>query len=224
MRRRRSASTTPRRARSRPGCWRGCAGKPEIVAHDGRQATISEGLFAEESETFSTIRHLLQPRPGSSRPRRGAFDAAAASILRLRKRSGMICHSVCSSWSPVRKISPALTHRRSTSCAWNLSGESSHPPADGGLPSVACPGAPSGQRKTGGLRCGALLFSGDLDPVTPVRFGDEVVRSLRNGKHIVLKGNGHAMGSAAPCIATIMKEFIHSASVQRLNFACAVPE
>ena len=61
----------------------------------------------------------------------------------------------------------------------------------------------------------------DLDPVTPVRFGDEVVRSLRNGKHIVLKGNGHAMGSAAPCIATIMQQFIDAASVQGLSFVCA---
>ena len=91
---------------------------------------------------------------------------------------------------------------------------------------AACRQWPGGMRRPDSARpvvsdVASLLFSGDLDPVTPVRFGDEVVRSLRNGKHIVLKGNGHAMGSAAPCIATIMKQFIDAASVQGLNFACA---
>ena len=32
---------------------------------------------------------------------------------------------------------------------------------------------------------------------------------------------GHAMGTAAPCIATIMKQLIDAASVQGLNEACA---
>ena len=75
---------------------------------------------------------------------------------------------------------------------------------------AACRQWPGGDRRPDSARpvvsdVASLLFSGDLDPVTPVRFGDEVARSLRNGKHIVLKGNGHALGSAAPCIATIMR-------------------
>ena len=64
----------------------GLRGKPEIVAHDGRQVTISEGLFAE------AVRNLLYnpaSAPAATRiiqtAAEGDFDAAAASILRLRR-------------------------------------------------------------------------------------------------------------------------------------------
>ena len=42
----------------------------------------------------------------------------------------------------------------------------------------------------------ALLFLGDMDPVTPPRMGDEVVKTLRRGRHVVLLNNAHALGAS----------------------------
>ena len=204
----------------------GLRGKPEIVAHDGRQVTISEGLFAE------AVRNLLYnpaSAPAATRiiqtAAEGDFDAAAASILRLRRAFstdlslGMFLSVTCTEDIP--RIDPSRIDeavRGTFLGSYRIRQQM-----------AACRQWPAGVRRPDSARpvvsdVASLLFSGDLDPVTPVRFGDEVVRSLRNGKHIVLKGNGHALGSAAPCIATIMKEFIDAASVQGLNFVCAASE
>ncbi len=37
----------------------------------------------------------------------------------------------------------------------------------------------------------ALLLSGELDPVTPPRYGEAVRRTLPNSRHFTLKGQGH---------------------------------
>jgi hypothetical protein len=44
----------------------------------------------------------------------------------------------------------------------------------------------------------ALVLSGDLDPVTPPTWGESVVKSLKNGRHITVPGTGHgaALGRA----------------------------
>ena len=36
-----------------------------------------------------------------------------------------------------------------------------------------------------------LVLEGELDPVTPPRYGEEVVKTLRNGRLFVLRGQGH---------------------------------
>ena len=36
-----------------------------------------------------------------------------------------------------------------------------------------------------------LVLSGEFDPVTPSRYGDEVVKTLPKGRHLVLPGQGH---------------------------------
>ncbi len=36
-----------------------------------------------------------------------------------------------------------------------------------------------------------LLLSGEFDPVTPPRYGEQVARTLPNGRHLVLRGQGH---------------------------------
>jgi ABC-type multidrug transport system fused ATPase/permease subunit len=38
-----------------------------------------------------------------------------------------------------------------------------------------------------------LLISGEYDPVTPPRYGDEVAADLGNARHLVLKGQGHSL-------------------------------
>ena len=62
-----------------------------------------------------------------------------------------------------------------------------------------------------------LVLSGELDPVTPPRWGERAIRNVRNSIHVVLKDNGHAMGDKATCIAAMMKTLIDQASVATIR-------
>ncbi len=39
----------------------------------------------------------------------------------------------------------------------------------------------------------ALVLSGDLDPVTPPAWGESVVKTLKNGRHVTVPGTGHGV-------------------------------
>ena len=52
-----------------------------------------------------------------------------------------------------------------------------------------------------------LLLSGELDPVTPPRYGEAVVKHLPNGRHLVARGQGHNV-MAAGCMPRLMARFV----------------
>ncbi len=62
-----------------------------------------------------------------------------------------------------------------------------------------------------------LLFSGTLDPVTPPRFGEEAVRHLKHGRHVVVPG---AHGVGGPCVESIMQAFLERGSANGLGTSC----
>jgi len=62
-----------------------------------------------------------------------------------------------------------------------------------------------------------LLFSGDLDPVTPPRWGDEAARHLPRALHVIVPG-AHGVGGA--CIRSIERAFLEKASVEGLDLSC----
>ena len=64
-----------------------------------------------------------------------------------------------------------------------------------------------------------LLLSGEFDPVTPPRYGDAVVESLNNGRHLVLRGQGHSVASVG-CTPRLLGEFFKSADAKVLDAAC----
>jgi len=64
-----------------------------------------------------------------------------------------------------------------------------------------------------------LLFSGELDPVTPPRYGDDVVKHLANGRHLVARGQGHNV-MASGCAPRLMARFISDASARDLDASC----
>jgi len=64
-----------------------------------------------------------------------------------------------------------------------------------------------------------LLLSGQLDPVTPPRYAEQVVANLPNGRHLVLQGQGHNV-SATGCMPQLLAEFIDSADAQSLDAGC----
>jgi len=68
-----------------------------------------------------------------------------------------------------------------------------------------------------------LLMSGDMDPVTPASYGEEIVQTLSSGRHVVFKDNGHAIGNAESCIGSLVHQLTAGVSPARLDAYCADP-
>ena len=64
-----------------------------------------------------------------------------------------------------------------------------------------------------------LLLSGELDPVTPPSYGDEVDALAANSLHLVASGRGHIV-MTTPCLASVATQFINQASVDDLDVEC----
>lgn len=66
-----------------------------------------------------------------------------------------------------------------------------------------------------------LLVSGELDPVTPPSGGDEVLETLTNGAHVVMRNNGHPIGNAEACIGSLFAAFLEKGTIAGLDSSCA---
>ncbi|MBY0492613.1 MAG: alpha/beta hydrolase [Cyanobacteria bacterium] len=64
-----------------------------------------------------------------------------------------------------------------------------------------------------------LVLSGEVDPVTPPAWGEQVARTLSNSKHVVIGGTGHTAGGTG-CGQRIMREFIDEGSPADLDTSC----
>jgi pimeloyl-ACP methyl ester carboxylesterase len=64
-----------------------------------------------------------------------------------------------------------------------------------------------------------LLLSGEFDPVTPPRYGEQVARTLPNGRHLVLRGQGHNVITAG-CAPRLLGRFVDRADARRLDASC----
>jgi pimeloyl-ACP methyl ester carboxylesterase len=64
-----------------------------------------------------------------------------------------------------------------------------------------------------------LLLSGELDPVTPPRYADEVQRTLPNSRHFTFRGQGHSVMGVG-CGPRLVAEFIAAASAKSLDGSC----
>ncbi len=65
----------------------------------------------------------------------------------------------------------------------------------------------------------ALVLEGEFDPVTPPRYGTEVVKTLPNGRLFVLKGTGHNVIGAG-CMPKLFTQFIEKADAKALDGSC----
>lgn len=65
----------------------------------------------------------------------------------------------------------------------------------------------------------ALLLSGELDPVTPPRYGERVLQGLSHGRHFVLRGQGHNVLGAG-CMPKLLGQFLESADAATLDATC----
>ncbi|MBN8726886.1 MAG: alpha/beta fold hydrolase [Xanthomonadales bacterium] len=64
-----------------------------------------------------------------------------------------------------------------------------------------------------------LVLSGELDPVTPPAYGDVIMLGLANGRHLTLKGQGHAL-FARGCTPHLIDEFIARNDPAGLDASC----
>ncbi len=65
----------------------------------------------------------------------------------------------------------------------------------------------------------ALLISGELDPVTPPSYADSVVKTLRNGRALTLRGQGHNVIGAG-CMPKLFAQFLETADAKALDAKC----
>ncbi|MFZ2235335.1 MAG: alpha/beta hydrolase, partial [Dokdonella sp.] len=64
-----------------------------------------------------------------------------------------------------------------------------------------------------------LILEGELDPVTPPRYGEEVMKGLTNGKLIVAKGQGHNVIGRG-CIPKLVGKFVSELAPAKLDTKC----
>jgi pimeloyl-ACP methyl ester carboxylesterase len=65
----------------------------------------------------------------------------------------------------------------------------------------------------------ALILSGELDPVTPPSWGQQVASHWKNSRHIIVPGTGHG-AIASGCVMKLAREFLDKASAANLNVEC----
>lgn len=64
-----------------------------------------------------------------------------------------------------------------------------------------------------------LAISGDLDPITPPRYGELVVGRLGNARHLVVPNRSH--GDVDPCITGMFEQFLVAGGPAGLDTRCA---
>lgn len=69
------------------------------------------------------------------------------------------------------------------------------------------------------LRMPALILSGDLDPVTPPRWGEAMKAHFPGARHVVVPGAGHNT-SMTGCVPDLIAGFVAAGSAGGLDAAC----
>jgi pimeloyl-ACP methyl ester carboxylesterase len=64
-----------------------------------------------------------------------------------------------------------------------------------------------------------LVLSGELDPVTPPVWGEQIAKTLPASTHIVLPGTGHTAGGTG-CGIRIIRNFIEKGTTEGLDTSC----
>lgn len=65
-----------------------------------------------------------------------------------------------------------------------------------------------------------LVLAGELDPVTPPRYADALMKGLGNAKQILAKGQGHNVIGRG-CIPKLVGEFVEKLNPKTLDVKCA---
>jgi pimeloyl-ACP methyl ester carboxylesterase len=64
-----------------------------------------------------------------------------------------------------------------------------------------------------------LILSGARDPVTPPRYGSEIMKGLSDARQLVLKGQGHAVFNRG-CMPKLIEQFVDDPDPRKLDASC----
>jgi pimeloyl-ACP methyl ester carboxylesterase len=64
-----------------------------------------------------------------------------------------------------------------------------------------------------------LMLSGELDPVTPPRYGEQILLGLSNGRQLIFKGQGHSLLGRG-CMPSLLGKFIDKPDPRQLDASC----
>ena len=64
-----------------------------------------------------------------------------------------------------------------------------------------------------------LVLEGELDPITPPRYGEAIVKNLPNGRLLVAKGQGHSVMGRG-CFARLVGRFVETLDAKALDAGC----
>jgi pimeloyl-ACP methyl ester carboxylesterase len=81
---------------------------------------------------------------------------------------------------------------------------------------------PEGYREPLSSNLPVLIFSGNMDPVTPPQRGEEVARYLPNSRHVIIQEAGHGVDGLkdAGCVDRIIIDFMDKGSAKDLDASC----
>jgi pimeloyl-ACP methyl ester carboxylesterase len=65
----------------------------------------------------------------------------------------------------------------------------------------------------------SLVLSGELDPITPPRWGEIAAKNLKGSKHVVVPGMGHGVATNG-CVSNMIVEHIENASPAGIETEC----
>lgn len=65
----------------------------------------------------------------------------------------------------------------------------------------------------------ALLLSGELDPITPPQWGEEMAKVLPNSLHLIAAGTGHNVAPVG-CAPELIHQFIDQGSLEGIDGSC----
>lgn len=64
-----------------------------------------------------------------------------------------------------------------------------------------------------------LILAGEFDPVTPPRYGEQILKTLPNGRLLVAKGQGHSVMGRG-CLPKLVGSFVEKLDPQALDAGC----
>ncbi len=64
-----------------------------------------------------------------------------------------------------------------------------------------------------------LILSGELDPVTPPIWGQQIAGAWKNSRHIIVPGTGHGAAPAG-CVPKLMAQFLKEGTAANLDATC----
>jgi pimeloyl-ACP methyl ester carboxylesterase len=65
----------------------------------------------------------------------------------------------------------------------------------------------------------ALLLSGELDPVTPISYGEQALKQFSSGEHLVVPGQGHNVLPRG-CVPRLATDFIEHLALEKEETTC----